>query len=507
MSEAARSRRSDVRLEPQLGIPSSAGTAARDPLAELARLVGQEDPFRNVFRPQAVSRPDRQAPEAGSRFAGQQAAPVPVVEEPPYPAFPQDSDASQLGLRPTSHDENAWAEDYDQAEMVSEAHQGGEQHTEHTGYDDAASAEEPHDLSPYAAPPLTPDLWAERAEPADATAYPHDAVADENGAVTRTPRRPLIVLAAVLVLTGGGLAATFLARSGASAALVERSAPTIMAATGPNKVKLDNSAETTPEDADAALLNKNSAPSSAPTKVVNSQEQPIDLAQLPKAAPADGALDPASSNPFPEPRKVKTFVVRPDGSMSSTIPSAAPAGVAAPTEVSHPAVPQLAMGSAPADPDTSPASAAPPPAPVPAARPATPKTSAHTSATPKSIADLAAPDAAASPAKPKPVKTPKAKPIETADAGPATDTAPASGGSYALQLAASPSEQDAREMFSRLQKKYATELGSRKPTIHKADTGDKSVYRLRVGGLSQDEAKTLCSQLQASGGSCFVVRN
>ncbi len=51
MSEAARSRREDARYEPQFGTSAGANGAASDPLAELARLVGQDDPFRNVFRP------------------------------------------------------------------------------------------------------------------------------------------------------------------------------------------------------------------------------------------------------------------------------------------------------------------------------------------------------------------------------------------------------------------------------------------------------------------------
>ena len=43
MSEAARSRRDDARYEPQIDAPRrDVAQAANDPLAELARLVGQE---------------------------------------------------------------------------------------------------------------------------------------------------------------------------------------------------------------------------------------------------------------------------------------------------------------------------------------------------------------------------------------------------------------------------------------------------------------------------------
>ncbi|MBX9741531.1 MAG: SPOR domain-containing protein, partial [Beijerinckiaceae bacterium] len=37
--------------------------------------------------------------------------------------------------------------------------------------------------------------------------------------------------------------------------------------------------------------------------------------------------------------------------------------------------------------------------------------------------------------------------------------------------------------------------------------GSKSVYRVRVTGLSSEEANSLCAKLKASGGSCFVARN
>ncbi len=101
----------------------------------------------------------------------------------------------------------------------------------------------------------------------------------------------------------------------------------------------------------------------------------------------------------------------------------------------------------------------------------------------------------------------KAKPIEVADAATSDAAAPASTGAFGLQLAAAGSEEEARGIFARLQKKYSGELGSFKPTIRKADSGDKSVYRVRVGNLAQDQAKSLCARLQAGGGTCFVVHN
>ncbi|MGB6655675.1 MAG: SPOR domain-containing protein, partial [Methylovirgula sp.] len=40
-----------------------------------------------------------------------------------------------------------------------------------------------------------------------------------------------------------------------------------------------------------------------------------------------------------------------------------------------------------------------------------------------------------------------------------------------------------------------------------ASVANKSVYRVRVVGLSHAEATALCEKLQAKGGSCFVAKN
>ena len=121
----------------------------------------------------------------------------------------------------------------------------------------------------------------------------------------------------------------------------------------------------------------------------------------------------------------------------------------------------------------------------------------QTSATPK-------PKQAAAPihARPKPKPLEEAPAVATPDSG-----AAATGGGYAVQLGAPPSEQEAKDTSNRLQKKFADQLGAYRPAIHEGKAGDKSVYRIRVGNLTQDDAKSLCSKLQSSGGACFVVRN
>ena len=61
--------------------------------------------------------------------------------------------------------------------------------------------------------------------------------------------------------------------------------------------------------------------------------------------------------------------------------------------------------------------------------------------------------------------------------------------------------------MAKLERKFAAELGSYHLKYHEASVADKSVYRVRVVGLSHEAAVTLCQQLQAKGGNCFVAKN
>ncbi len=505
MSEAARSRRDASRYEPQMAVPGrDAPQGHADPLAELARLVGHDDPFRSVFRPAAAPAPVEQAAGGGaSRY--ERDAPYPAEADPHAAAaghdpYHDDAHGSLAQGHADGHHDEAHA--YHDDPAYDAAHGDG-----HEAYDDRYDAAEQnahHDEAGFAdgrfaadaaAVSTLPDMWA-RGGDAGAPSLDGGAIRPVLGADRRSSaRRPLAVLGAVLVLTGGGLAASFLAKGpstpGVASASSGRAAPTIMAATGPTKVKVEDTGATAPEDQDAALLNKNGNVSSGPVKIVSSQEQPVDLGQLPKTSDlADGArpLPPPAPNPFPEPKKVKTFVVHPDGTMLSADGASVAAG---------------GMGSA--GPDA-----------LGSALPATPKTASSGGTTPRTAAPTdaiaaltAQPDAAAGatparaarqPASPG-ARTASAKPNDTADA-PA-----ASGGGFGVQLASSPVEADANAAFAKLKKRYPVQLGSLTASVHKAETGDKPVYRVRVGSMSQDDAKALCSQLQGAGGSCFVVHN
>ena len=106
------------------------------------------------------------------------------------------------------------------------------------------------------------------------------------------------------------------------------------------------------------------------------------------------------------------------------------------------------------------------------------------------------------PTQPVPLNKPPAN--ETASAPP---VAPAGG--YAVQVSSQRSEKEAQSSFRDLQAKYPNLLGSRTPTIRRADLGAKGIYyRTMVGPFaSADEATELCSNLKAAGGSCLVQKN
>jgi cell division septation protein DedD len=95
--------------------------------------------------------------------------------------------------------------------------------------------------------------------------------------------------------------------------------------------------------------------------------------------------------------------------------------------------------------------------------------------------------------------------IAPAAAATQPNAAPATGG-WAVQLGVRPSEGEARAAFAQFQAKHP-ELKSESPIIRQAEVNGSTIYRVRVGPLSKDDASSLCSRLQGSGGQCFVAKN
>ena len=160
-------------------------------------------------------------------------------------------------------------------------------------------------------------------------------------------------------------------------------------------------------------------------------------------------------------------------------------------------------------PDVTAAAAAAQPAPAaPAARQVAPAPAPSQAAViPPARPAPQRPAAAAGPVDLAPPATRPAAPFRTAAALAATASAPS--GAFVVQLSAQRSEGEAQASFRSLQSKYPGVLGGRSPLIRKKDLGDKGVYyAAQVGPFgSRDDANNFCVNLKAAGGQCMVQKN
>lgn len=100
-------------------------------------------------------------------------------------------------------------------------------------------------------------------------------------------------------------------------------------------------------------------------------------------------------------------------------------------------------------------------------------------------------------------------PVASAAQGNAAPAQTAAAGGYVVQVSSQKSEADALGSWKVLQGRYPQLLGNYKATVRKADLGDKGIYyRAQVGPFtSRDDAISLCNNLRAQGGDCVVTKN
>lgn len=129
-----------------------------------------------------------------------------------------------------------------------------------------------------------------------------------------------------------------------------------------------------------------------------------------------------------------------------------------------------------------------------------------------SAAGANAPPEAAKPAgkdaPPAEADTPAPKAVAAAPKPKAAPPAIARGTSpYEVQVGASPSQDDAKGLMARVQKKFATDLNGLKADLVAATVDGKTVYRALVSGFAGGgDANRLCEALKAGGQACFVRR-
>ncbi len=193
------------------------------------------------------------------------------------------------------------------------------------------------------------------------------------------------------------------------------------------------------------------------------------------------------------PRKVRTMIVKADGTLVAREETEAPvaarkAASASESIVDHsaPSVAQDAISG-----DIAPAETAAPTAAKSQAE------AVKASETPKSI-----PIAPSRPSD-QPVDIVGAtKPEQVASLAPA-----ATGGAWAMQIASQPSEAAAKSSYQDLVRRYGTVLDGHQASIVKAEiTGKGTFWRVRVPAGGRSDAIQLCERYKAAGGSCFVSK-
>jgi hypothetical protein len=85
----------------------------------------------------------------------------------------------------------------------------------------------------------------------------------------------------------------------------------------------------------------------------------------------------------------------------------------------------------------------------------------------------------------------------------------APAGSYVVQVSSQKNEQDAQTAWRQLQAKYTNVLGNAQVTFKRVDLGDRGTfYRAMVGPFAnRDQAYEMCQNLKSAGGECVVQRN
>ncbi len=452
-----RSNEAPGRAAPSPGAPN-------DPLAELARLIGQNDPFAEYGRDaghQAVppATPPVAPPVAAPQIHGSEyiAPPVvPPISRPPMP--PPKFEHQPLGVPA-----------FDSAAHID--------HPKDTGL---ADVPEPEPDDHFHHEPMHPDDDIEYAEYDDG----------------QPPRRRMgvIAVAAVFALAIVGTAGAFGYRAMFGSSGSKNPPPVIKAETAPSKI----TPSATAEPKQTKLSYDRVGARSDSEKLVSREEQPVAIQPKPDSAmapmgPQTAALQPALGSGVvgSEPKKIHTIAIHPDGSAG-----------AKPVAVAPPPPPPAATAHAakPAAPATRTVSA-PMPEPRHAASRAV-ASAAHNNSGPLSLSPNARVPA-----------RPAARPAQTASTAPAQAVAPppaasAGGHGYAVQLSAQRSEAEAQSSFRSMQAKYPSQLGGQKLVIRKVDLGTKGTYyRTLVGPFgSQNAAVELCTKLKAAGGKCFIQK-
>lgn len=478
------------------GAAASSGSSGSDPLAELARLIGQTDPFAEYGRnsaQRAATVPGQPPPaswqDETAYPADQQAIPDQNAYadqsygnagygRQSYGSAPLSADSSQL-YRVDAHAPGYASQGYE-ADPYANGPTGG--------YDQAfpPSQEPLHDVHQQFGPAPTDDYY--------------DDVAPSRRRIS------VLAIAGVFALAVLGTAGALGYRAVFGPSAAPSTPPVIKADATPSKVV---PATTTKEP---GKVTDRVGGSGQIERLLSREEQPVPVATTPnQPPPSANSLVGSSTSGTPamgsgivgEPKKIRTIPIRPDRPVDGA--SAAPAAPEPAPSAAQP--PVRVVNAAPAAEPTGRVASQPEP-PRPAAQPprnVTPQAAAPAAPTP---APAAQPSNAPLSLNPNVQPARAAAPVRAAAQTPAPQAAAPASGGYAVQVSAQRSEAEAQAAFQSLQGKYPNQLGGRAPFIKRVDLGDKGIYyRAMVAVGSSGEASELCSSLKAAGGSCLIQRN
>lgn len=537
-----------------------------DPLAELARLIGQNDPFSDFARDKGHAPPPafdpRRADPAPSDWPAQQ-APAYGQPAPSYRDAPQARQAPQgrptepyQGRQPEPH--HGYAQNAPAQESYRTA---PEEHHFSDPFGGPAPTDAqfpPHDDQHYAPREFAPREFAprehtarEQAAPAaqrggqnfdpqqyadpryGAPAYgdqqygheqqnsfppaqgqqgygsdpyyrgmPHDEDMYEDQPRARR-RGGLLTVMAVLTLAVVGTAGAFGYRTLFSGSGSVLTPPTIRADAGPNKVV--PMAQGT--DASGKMIYDRVGEKNQTERVVSREEQPVDLKNAtppPRVVLSSGMANPVAPVPnTPVPPAATPFA-------SPSSPAAAPTASAPSGSASTEPKKIRTVTIRPDQPAVEPVAQTPVARQASAAEQPIPPANTTVRTTTIRAPTAAAPSDSNAPLSLTPnSSTQQRAPMRTASAPAARPlTTTSSDSAFAVQVTSQRSEADAQSSFQALQAKYPNVLGNRQAMIRRADLGDKGTYyRAQVPFGSQSEASEFCASLKAAGGQCVVQRN
>ncbi|MBC2773904.1 SPOR domain-containing protein [Rhizobium sp. AQ_MP] len=255
-----------------------------------------------------------------------------------------------------------------------------------------------------------------------------------------------------------------------------------------------------------------------PDGTLVAQEVPADPAPAPiqtaAAAPQQAAAEAPvlaapsvpTANTGDTVQTVDTRVVTPGGPTDAAAP-AAPAATSAPTNVAAAAAPADVQTAAQSAAPAAPVDASAPRAPIPTTRPADQPVNVVGTVTDQgNLRPAQSAASAPAPAPAQPAAQTEVAAASPAAAAPAPAASTPSGG-FGVQIASLPSEADAQKSYRSLSSKFGNVLAGKPWEIRQADIpGKGTFYRVRIVAESREQAVAICEQYRAAGGSCLVSR-